>query len=128
PHANWENPPLGGDGDAPYGKWLTAVFDRWYGAPRRETRIRLFEEIINGLLGGTPRTEAVGLEPDRVIVIETDGAIEQTDALKSAFEGASATGLHVTTDSFDDALLSPPIAARQLGSATLGPQCRACRL
>ena len=54
PHANWASPPIRWDGSdpTPYGDWLVAVFDRWYEAPRQETRIRLFEEIMQLLLGG----------------------------------------------------------------------------
>ncbi len=42
PHANWSSPPLG----TGYGQWLIGVFDRWYAAPRQETRIRLFSDLM----------------------------------------------------------------------------------
>jgi uncharacterized protein len=71
-------------------------------------------------------TEAVGLTPSSLIVVETDGNIEQTDALKAAYEGASATGLHITRDSFDVALRDPRIAVRQLGIDALAEDCQAC--
>ncbi len=63
PHANWANPPPRPPGrcSTPYADWLIAVFDRWYGAPRQETRIRLFEEVMQLLLGGSSRSEQVGL-------------------------------------------------------------------
>ena len=127
PHSNWSAPPERSKRlYAPYGDWLARVFDRWYGAPSRETRIRLFEELMHLLLGGVSGTEAVGLTPSSVVVIETDGSIEQTDALKSAYAGAAGTGLHVTRDSFDAALLVPHIAARQLGRAALSEECQDC--
>jgi uncharacterized protein len=131
PHGNWSAPPPGrlpGAGDTPYADWLVAVFDRWYGAAARETGVRLFEEIMHLILGGTSATEAVGLTPTSLVVIETDGSIEQTDALKSAYDGAPATGLHVARDGFDAALGLPEIAARQLGLDALGEECRACGL
>jgi uncharacterized protein len=127
PHHNWANPPPRPAGSpAPYARWLIEVFDRWYDAPVQETNIRLFAEIVHLLLGGMSETEAVGLTPSSLIVIETDGTIEQTDALKAAYEGASATGLHIARDSFDVALRDPRIAARQLGAAALAPDCQAC--
>ena len=47
PHGNWSTPPPHLDGSgAPYGDWLCTVFDRWWGAGRRETRVRLFEECL----------------------------------------------------------------------------------
>ena len=127
PHHNWTNPPpRPADTEAPYARWLIEVFDRWYGVPARETSIRLFGEIIHLLLGGMSETEAVGLTPSSLIVVETDGTIEQTDALKAAYEGATATGLHIARDSFDMALRDPRIAARQLGVAALARDCQVC--
>ncbi|MES9536407.1 MULTISPECIES: FxsB family cyclophane-forming radical SAM/SPASM peptide maturase [unclassified Actinomadura] len=128
PHANWSEPPPG-QGDpctTPYGDWLAAVFDRWYAAPRRETGVRLLEEILQMLLGGASSSEAIGLSPVGVVVIETDGAIEQSDSLKSAFPGAPRTGRHVFVDSFDEVLLSPFVAARQIGLRALCPTCSSC--
>ena len=61
-----------------------------------------------------------------VIVVESDGAIEQMDALKSAYPGACATGLDVRYDDFDAALEDPGVVARQIGPAALSDQCRAC--
>lgn len=127
PHHNWADPPPRyGGALAPYASWLAEVFDRWYGAPSQETRIRLFGEIIHLLLGGVSGTEAVGLSPSSLIVIETDGSIEQTDALKTAYAGATATGLHVTRDPFDAALHDPRFAARQLGAGALVEECQTC--
>ncbi|MEV0403947.1 FxsB family cyclophane-forming radical SAM/SPASM peptide maturase [Actinoallomurus sp. NPDC050550] len=131
PHGNWSAPPPGrtpGSPDTPYADWLIAVFDRWYDAPRQETRVRTFAEIMQLLLGGASRTENVGLSPVATIVVETDGALEQVSALKSAFPGAPATGLHVERDPFDTALLLPSVAARQSGLDALAPACRSCAL
>lgn len=131
PHGTWSAPPPGRDRDpthAPYAEWLIAVFDRWYGSPQRETGIRLFDEIIHVLLGGESGSEAVGLTPTSLVVVETDGSIEQADTLKSAYEGAPVTGLHVARDPFDAALRLSPIAARQLGLDALADDCTACSL
>nr|BFE78759.1 hypothetical protein GCM10020093_013600 [Planobispora longispora] len=86
----------------------------------------MFSEIVHLLLGGASATEQVGLSPAGMVVVETDGAIEQSDFLKSAYEGAPETGLHVTRDSFDDALLLPSVAARQIGPLALSETCRRC--
>ncbi|MFE3493772.1 FxsB family cyclophane-forming radical SAM/SPASM peptide maturase [Streptomyces sp. NPDC059175] len=131
PHGNWSNPPPGldpGSGTTPYGDWLAAVFDRWWAAGRRETRVRLFEECLALLLGLPGATESLGLDPVSAVVVETDGAIEQVDSLKSAYDTAAATGLDVFRHTFDDALDHPGIAARQAGAAALGAECRACPL
>ncbi len=129
PHGNWSAPPPGRIPDTeatPYADWLIPIFDRWYAAPRRPTLVRMFGEIIHLLLGGSSSSEQIGLSPAAMVVVETDGGIEQSDFLKSAYQGAPETGLHVTRDSFDDALLLPSIAARQIGELALSPTCRAC--
>lgn len=132
PHGNWTSPPPGlpapAADPAPYGRWLTAVFDRWWDADRRRTRIKLFEECVALLLGVPAAIERLGLQPFTAVVVETDGSIEQVDSLKSAYEGAAATGLDVFRHSFDDALAHPGVAARQAGLAALGATCRACPL
>ena len=129
PHGTWAEPPPGRGPDparTPYADWLIEVFDHWY--PKPQTRIRLFEEIMQLLLGGTSDSEVVGLAPARMVVIETDGTVEQVDTLKIAFAGATATGLHVSSDPLDAALLRPQIAARQIGLRGLSASCRACSI
>lgn len=88
----------------------------------------MFEEIIALLLGLPAATETLGLAPATTAVIETDGTIEQADSLKSAYEGAAATGMTLAAHSFDDLLDHPGFAARQLGREALAAGCRACEL
>jgi uncharacterized protein len=129
PHGTWAQPPPGRVPDpdlTPYADWLTTVFDYWY--PRPRARIRLFEEIMHLILGGTSNSEMVGLAPARMVVIETDGSVEQEDTLKIAFNGAPMTGLHVARDPLDAALMLPQIAARQIGARGLSRQCRSCSI
>ncbi|GAB3845812.1 FxsB family cyclophane-forming radical SAM/SPASM peptide maturase [Micromonospora andamanensis] len=130
PHRNWTSPriekvaPTG----HPYGDWLAAIFDRWYGAPRKETRVVLFEELMNLLLGGASNVEGIGLSPARMIVVSTDGSLEQVDSLKSTFDGAAATGYDVFRHPFDALLNHPDIVARQQGVVSLGEICQQCPL
>ena len=140
PHGTWSAQPPGvsrtlptappgpHSGPAPYADWLCAVFDRWYDAPRRDTGIRLFEELSVLLLGGRAASEAVGLAPVDLVVIETDGAIEQADSLKAAYDGAPATALDVFRHDFETAAGHPGFRARQRGLSGLGPVCAACPL
>jgi uncharacterized protein len=127
PHGTWADPPPGRVSDSastPYADWLIEVFDYWY--PKPQTGVRLFEEIMQLLLGGASNSEIVGLAPARMVVIETDGSVEQEDTLKVAYEGAAATGLDVARDPLDAALLLPQVVARQIGARALSGQCRAC--
>ena len=124
PHANWDCPPPG----TGYADWLISVFERWYSAPRQETRIRVFSELIQLVLGQPGGFEGLGLLPGTVVVVDTDGSIKQLDSLSSAYPGAADTGLHVTSSSFDDALDHPTTVARQIGAEALSAQCRDCEV
>jgi uncharacterized protein len=126
PHATWDEPPVRPD-DAPtvYADWLTAIFDRWNGQGR-PMPVRLFDSVISTLSGGPSLTESMGLGPADLVVVETDGTLEQADSLKIAYDGAPATGFDVFSHSFDTAAGHPGMAARQQGLAGLSRQCRAC--
>lgn len=131
PHGNWSQPPPGlttAGSHTPYAVWLMSIFDDWYGAPVQQIRIRTFEQIMQALLTGRAEIEGLGLAPFRAVVIETDGSIEQSDSLKSAYEGAAATGLNVRDHPLDAALALPPLAARQIGIGGLSAECRRCRV
>jgi uncharacterized protein len=126
PHATWDAPPPRSAGsDTEYADWLIAIFDRWQ-ADQCPVRIRTFDSIIATLADGDSGTEAFGLAPVRMVVIETDGSYEQADSLKVAFDGAPATGLDVFTHSLDAVLDHPGIVARQQGIDDLSATCRQC--
>jgi uncharacterized protein len=124
PHANHSSGPPGKG----YGDWLISVFERWYSAPRQETRIRLFSELIQLIFGHPGQVEGLGLLPGTLIVVDTDGSVKQLDSLSSTYPGAADTGLNVMSDRFDDALDHPTTVARQIGVEALSSQCRACEV
>ncbi|MFI6150747.1 radical SAM/SPASM protein FxsBH, inactivated beta-hydroxylase extension form [Streptomyces sp. NPDC051109] len=126
PHATWEAPPPRPDGrpDA-YARWLLRLFDRWDGLGR-PVPVRLFDSLLSTLRGGPSLTESLGLTPTDLVVVETDGTLEQADSLKTAHEGAAATGFDVFRHAFDDVAAHPQIQARQLGLAGVSAECRAC--
>jgi uncharacterized protein len=127
PHATWEDPPPARthEDDERYADWLIAIFDRWLAAGR-PVGIRTFDSIISTLTGGESLTEALGLGPAVLGVIETDGSYEQVDSLKMAFDGAPATGLNVFGHSLDVVAQHPGITARQNGLAGLCRTCQEC--
>ncbi|WP_262057549.1 FxsB family cyclophane-forming radical SAM/SPASM peptide maturase [Streptomyces sp. STR69] len=126
PHATWDDPPPRPDTvPTPYADWLMAVYDRW-DAQGRPMPVRLFDSVISTLGGGLSLTESMGLAPADVAVIETDGTFEQADSLKTAYDGAPATGEDVFDNTLDDVARHPGITARQQGLAGLSEQCRSC--
>jgi uncharacterized protein len=126
PHANWGHPPARPDGEAtPHGDWLVAAFECWY-RDADAPRVRLFDDVIALLLGGSGSSEQLGLSPASLVVIESDGAIEQVDSLKTAYPGAAATGLCVREDELDAVSADPGSVARQIGPAALSDECLQC--
>ncbi|WP_159850553.1 FxsB family cyclophane-forming radical SAM/SPASM peptide maturase [Nocardia sp. CY41] len=129
PHGNWTAPPprLPLDGSAtPYADWLISIFDRWYHAPVVETHIRLFDSVLELLLGGLGGCESVGLAPMQLAVFETDGRLEQVDELKSAYHGAARMVLSYKGNLLDEAVDLPAVVARQIGIEALSEACRGC--
>jgi uncharacterized protein len=126
PHANWDTPPARPGGAATaYADWLITIFDRWL-ADGRPAGVRTFDSVIATAAGGESLTEALGLAPSDLVVVETDGSYEQADSLKSAYDKAPATGYHVFHHSVDEVARHPGILARQQGLAALSATCRAC--
>jgi uncharacterized protein len=126
PHATWDDPPArSAPGRADYADWLIAIYDRWAAAGRR-VQIRTFDSVLSTLTGGPSFTEALGLEPVTLAVIETDGSYEQVDSLKAAFDGAPDTGTNVFDNDLDTVAQHPGIQARQQGIAGLSDTCQRC--
>jgi uncharacterized protein len=126
PHATWDAPPARTmPGGTDYADWLIAIYDRW-AAHGRPVQIRTFDSILSTLAGGPSFTEALGLEPVTLTVIETDGSYEQADSLKAAFDGAPGTGTNVFDHDLDTVARHPGIQARQQGIAGLCSTCQQC--
>jgi uncharacterized protein len=128
PHATWDRPPHRPPGvPTPYAAWLGRIYSRWL-ADNRPLPIRFFDSLLAAWEGRPSGSEAAGLDPVDLLVIETDGSWEQTDSLKTAFQNAPATGLDVFSHSVDEAAAHPGVAARQTGIAALCTTCRQCPL
>ncbi|MFE0462085.1 FxsB family cyclophane-forming radical SAM/SPASM peptide maturase [Kitasatospora sp. NPDC058965] len=127
PHATWDTPPPRPAelGATPYADWLLTVHRHWL-ERGRPVPVRTFDSVHRTLRGQAGTTESLGLEPVDLVVIETDGGFEQADSLKTAYDGAPATGFDVFTNSLDEVARHPGVTARQQGLAGLSAACRAC--
>lgn len=135
PHATWEHQPPNlrsardperpGEGEGEYARWMNAVFDAW-DTDGRPMPIRTFESVLGAMYGRPVTTEALGLDPVDLLVVEAEGALEQVDSLKTAYAGAAATGLNVWRNSLDEAGAVPGIAVRQQGIDGVSATCRSC--
>ncbi|MFF9041871.1 radical SAM/SPASM protein FxsBH, inactivated beta-hydroxylase extension form [Streptomyces sp. NPDC014892] len=125
PHSTWDSPPPGHGRGTPYADWLLKIFDRWE-EQGRPMPVRTFDSVLSTLRGGPSLTEALGLAPSDLAVIETDGTFEQADSLKTAYAGAPATGYDVFRHGFAEFAEHPGVRARQLGLAGVSETCRRC--
>jgi uncharacterized protein len=126
PHATWDSPPTRPAGLAePYAAWLLRIYQRW-ASDGRPVPIRLFDSLISAAHHGPSWSEAVGLTPVDLLVIDTDGSWEQSDSLKTAYDGAPATGLDVFSHTVDEVTRQPEFVARQGGQDALCAVCQAC--
>jgi uncharacterized protein len=139
PEATHENPPAFAAAESHegtmYADWLIAIFDYWF-HQATPTRIRLFENLIDLILGGRSQTEGTGEGHLNLLTIETDGDIEDVDLMKAAFEGAGT--LHgkdgkratIFTHSFSELATAAPFLERHRlhTFAGLSETCRKCRV
>ncbi len=135
PHCNWQTQPPGLHnprdprqptiGDSEYSTWFTTIFDAW-NADGRPVPIRTFDSLLAAMYGRPSGAESFGLDPVDLLVIETDGTLEQVDSLKTAYPGAAATGMDVWRNSLDEAAVVPGITVRQIGAEGLSDICKAC--
>ena len=130
PHGNWDKlPPRKADpADTRYGRWLCAAFDAWFLGGRRSTRVRYFESILAGLMGGASTTEAIGPGPVALVTVGTDGAYEGVDTMKSVYPGAQNLGIRLDAADLDAIGRTGHLRMRQAGIDGLCEQCRSCRI
>jgi uncharacterized protein len=114
----------GGLGRTPVADYLIPVFDRWFEEDNPNVVIRLFWDIIKGMLGGKSSTDTFGNYAQSYVVIESDGAIQPVDTLRVCEEGMIETGLNIREHSFDDLHLGAPLL-EQLVHYGL-PLCQTC--
>ncbi|MEU7942471.1 FxsB family cyclophane-forming radical SAM/SPASM peptide maturase [Microbispora bryophytorum] len=129
PHATHDAPPQRIDpGEPEYGRWLGRVHDAWIGADSYTHSVRMLEDIVALSLGARGAVETLGLAPADVVVVESDGSIENVDTLKAAAPDAASLGLNVFDHTFDEAARHPAIEQRQTGVAALAEECQRCPL
>lgn len=130
PLNNYDCRPVGKESDlaaTPYADWLIAAFDYWF-SRGVETKIRIFNSLINMLFEVPSEVESLGLHPVDLIVIESNGELEAVDSLKSTFDGATKLGYSVFENAFDEALKHDLVVSRHVGAASLCLECRSCPL
>lgn len=70
-----------------YGAWMTGLLDV-YLADQDPLPIRILDDMLKVILGGTVSKEGIGLTDFAIIIVDTDGSLMKNDTLKSSFNGA----------------------------------------
>jgi uncharacterized protein len=70
-----------------YGRWLAKFLDIYLADPA-PIPIRVLDDLIRLILGGSSTKEGMGATDFGIVIIDTDGSIRKNDTLKSAFRGA----------------------------------------
>ncbi len=130
PDSNYETPPplkpQNSIDNTPYADWLITIFDQWYEDGRNRINVRIFDDIINLILGKDITSEVLGSSKNEVLVIETDSSIESVDVLKICGNGFTKDKANVLHDELDEALKTDLATKYNLSHKQLAPKCENC--
>jgi uncharacterized protein len=70
-----------------YGRWMSRLLDLYLSDPT-PPRIRVLDDMLKLLLGGSAKKEGVGISDFGIVVIDTDGSIRKNDTLKSVWNSS----------------------------------------
>jgi uncharacterized protein len=122
PDGNRQNPPQGWTGVVPYRQFLLSAFDRWYSLGSKAPRIRKFELMMAGLIGGQVFLDALGGDLRLLCVVESDGSIGVSDVTRICGGEYSNDVLNI----FDHALDEHVTRYRIDEVQQVCSQCREC--
>lgn len=131
PYGSYDHPPPGiaqASLTTPYADWLLTIFDQWWEDGQPKLRIRLFEQIIQLLLGIGGGYEAFGSRKLELLVIETDGSIEAAGSLKVCGHGFTKANRNVHQHDLDDALATDLARQYHTSHQQLPKLCTTCSL
>lgn len=110
-----------------FGEWMCGLLDVYVRDPT-PPRIRVLDDMMRIILGGSGRKEGLGLDEYGILVVEPDGTLAKNDTLKVAHRGADR--FERTASFFDDdlttLLASAEFAAYRSLQRPTSAQCVAC--
>lgn len=110
-----------------YGQWMARLVDVYFADPC-PIRIRIIDDMVKLLLGGSGTKDGVGITDYGVLIIDTDGSITKNDTLKSSFDGADRFPQRWSVHSHDivDVLSSREFAEYHRGQRPTSATCQSC--
>ena len=130
PYGNFESLPPAFEGSndlqTHYADWLIEIFDYWFFDNETDFKIKIFEQLMELILGIDNGFEYWGQKNNEYLVIETDGSIEAVGALKLIGNGFTKAGMNVQHNSFDEALNTNLATQYHLGHQKVCSICQKC--
>lgn len=116
--------------DATFGKWLCELYDAWWkDADETKPNITYFTDFMQALLGHKRSDESFGDSENTVLVIETNGDIETSTALKSCGDGFTKEGNNISSTSIESAVEKSPLIQLFINShKKLCKTCTECQI
>ncbi|CAN5566464.1 hypothetical protein BH10BAC5_BH10BAC5_20090 [soil metagenome] len=126
PHCTYENKPWFSIDEL--SDWMISLFEIWWNFNNPAYEIRFFKNIINLILGSSFSTDYIGGKPGGIVVIETDGSIQGTDALRACENEMTNLNMNIFDNELNDALNIPLVKLSNHSSSQLAPKCLSCRV
>lgn len=113
--------------DALYGKWLAKLFDVWINNIEiKRIEINIFEIILGLLTGKNTGDQMFGRGLNRVMTIESNGAIETVDMLRITENGFTRNNLSVFNSQLEDIMQEENFRHYYFGHHNLCKTCNIC--
>ena len=110
-----------------YGCWMARLFEA-YVNDVSPIKIRILDDMVKLVLGGSGSKDGIGLTDYGLLVIDTDGSITKNDTLKSSFDGADrfAAPWSVHTHQLRQILQLPDFSESLAIQRPSNPTCSNC--
>ena len=110
-----------------FGRWLSSLFDYWI-ASETSMEVRIFRTLMKLLMGGQRGFDSYGALSNGVIIVETDGTYHGLDVLKTAYHGATKTGMSLESDPIETLESLPLVKALSIKRFSAPQKCFDCQL
>ena len=111
-----------------FGRWLSQALDIYLSDPT-PPKVRIFDDMLRLIMGGTSNKEGVGTTDYGILVIEPDGTINKNDTLKVAHNAAdrfSRKSWSILSDNLIDVVHSSEYSEYYRQQQPTSSICRNC--
>ena len=126
---NWDHPPPAHlESKTPYADYLIPIFDEWWREPDGAVSVRLFESLLELIVGSRNYVDGLGGDPVTTAVIESDGSIVSLDTLRACAGSMTQVKKSVFADSIYSLYAQPVFKKLVSEQESLCAICKSCAL